>query len=261
MNKIALLVIDPQNDFCKPSGSLYVPGAENDMERLSKFISDHKTELSFIGLTMDSHQVIDISHPAFWEDKDGKQPNPFTIITASDIENGKWTPRYAPQEALKYLQELESQGEYPHCIWPEHCIIGTEGAAIVNNLMDSVKEWARQGKFYQVVAKGTYPMTEHFGAFRANVPVAGHPETQLNQNLLQKLETYQKIYFAGEAKSHCVANTLKQAMEFPSLASKLIILDDCMSNVPGFETLADPIYAKAKAMGVKFTTTDQINKL
>lgn len=261
MSKIALLVIDGQNDFCKPTGSLFVPGAEKDMERLAKFVTEHKSEIDFIGLTMDSHQVIDISHPSFWEDKDGNPPSPFTIITASDVESGKWTPRYAPQEALRYIQVLESQGEYPHCIWPEHCIIGTEGAAIVKELMDAVKDWARQGKFFQVVTKGTYPLTEHFGAFRANVPVVGHPETQLNQNLVQKLETYQKIYFAGEAKSHCVANTLKQALEFPSLASKFIILEDCMANVPGFETLGDPIYAKAKSMGIKFTTTDQLKTL
>jgi len=260
-NKIALLVIDGQNDFCSPTGSLFVPGAEQDMERLAKFVTDFKSDIDFIGLTMDSHQVIDISHPSFWEDKDGNPPAPFTIISSADVENGVWTPRYAPLEAAKYLQSLESDGEYPHCIWPEHCVIGTEGAAIVKVLMEAVKDWARQGKFFQVVAKGTYPLTEHFGAFRANVPVAGHPETQLNQNLIHKLESYQKIYFAGEAKSHCVANTLKQVLDFPSLASKLIILEDCMSNVPTFETLADPIYAKAKSMNVTFTTTDKIKTL
>jgi len=259
--KVAVLVIDGQIDFCKPTGSLYVPGAEKDMERLSKFILNHKSEIDFIGLTMDSHQVIDISHPSYWEDKDGVSPNPFTIITSADVEAGKWSPRFAPQESLKYLKDLESQGEYPHCIWPEHCIIGTEGAAIVPELMNSVKEWARQGKFFQVVAKGTYPTTEHFGAFRAQVPVMNRPETQLNQNLIQKLESYQKIYFAGEAKSHCVASTLKQAMEFPTLATKFIILEDCMSPVPGFETLADPIYEKAKQMGIKFATTNSLTTL
>jgi nicotinamidase-related amidase len=33
MVKSHLLVIDPQVDFCDPSGSLYVPGAEDDMGR------------------------------------------------------------------------------------------------------------------------------------------------------------------------------------------------------------------------------------
>lgn len=30
--KTVLLVVDMQNDFCLPSGSLYVPGAEKDVE-------------------------------------------------------------------------------------------------------------------------------------------------------------------------------------------------------------------------------------
>ena len=62
---------------------------------------------------------------------------------------------------------------------------------------------------------------------------------------------------AGEAKSHCVANSLKQVLdESPDFAAKLIVLEDAMSNVTGFETLADPIYDRAKQMGVKFTTTN-----
>jgi len=36
--RIDLLIIDPQVDFCDPSGALYVPGAEKDMERLSEMV-------------------------------------------------------------------------------------------------------------------------------------------------------------------------------------------------------------------------------
>jgi hypothetical protein len=58
-----------------------------------------------------------------------------------------------------------------------------------------------------------------------------------------------------------VANSLKQVMdESPELASKFIVLEDAMSNVTGFENLADPIYSKAKQMGVRFTKTS-IEKL
>lgn len=32
--KIELLIIDPQNDFCDSNESLYVIGADKDMERL-----------------------------------------------------------------------------------------------------------------------------------------------------------------------------------------------------------------------------------
>ncbi len=267
MKKNALLIIDPQNDFCNPGdangtgrGSLYVDGAEKDMERLADWIRTNKDAVDFIGMTIDSHQPNDISHPNFWADKDGNFPVPFTVITSADVESGKWSARFSPQKCLNYLQELEKQGEYPHVIWPVHCLIGSTGAAVYQPLMDAIVEWTIRGKFYQTVAKGTFPFTEHFGAFRAQIPDATRPETQLNQALLKNLEMYQNIYLAGEAKSHCVANSLKQVLdEAPDLAHKIIVLEDTMSNVAGFETLADPIYKKAEEMGVQFRkTTDGI---
>ena len=36
--KCALVIVDPQNDFCRERGSLYVDGAKTDMERLSAHI-------------------------------------------------------------------------------------------------------------------------------------------------------------------------------------------------------------------------------
>lgn len=267
MKKNALLIIDPQNSFCNPGdvngkgkGSLYVVGAEKDMERLSGWINQNSNEIDFIAITIDSHQPNDIAHPSFWQDKDGNFPQPFTVITSKDVESGVWTPRFDPKRCLEYLINLENQGEYPHLIWPPHCLIGSEGAAIYQPLMDSIINWTIRGKFYQTVTKGTYPFSEHFGAFQAQIPDPQRPETQLNQNLIRTLETYQNVYLAGEAKSHCVANSLKQVLnEAPMLAAKFIVLEDCMSNVTGFETLAIPIYDKAKQMGVRFAkSSDKI---
>jgi len=263
MKKNALLIIDPQNSFCNPGdaagnsrGSLYVEGADQDMKRLASWINANENEIDFIGVTLDMHQPNDIAHPNFWQDKNGKFPAPFSVITAKEVEDGKWTPRFDPTTCLNYLKELEAQGEFPHVIWPVHCVIGSEGAAIYEPLMQSISKWTEQGKFFQTVAKGTYPFTEYFGAFHAQIPDAKRPETQLNHALIKTLEQYQNVYLAGEAKSHCVANSLKQVLnEAPNLASKFIILEDAMSNVTGFETIADPIYAKAKQMGVRFSNT------
>lgn len=266
MKKHALLIIDPQNSFCNPGdangnglGSLYVPGAEKDMKTLANWILANREEIDYIGVTLDSHQPNDIAHPSFWQDKDGNFPAPFTIITSAEVESGKWAARFDPARCLTYLKELENQGEYPHVIWPAHCLIGSEGAAIYQPLMDAIQEWTVKGKFYQTVAKGTFPFTEHFGAFMAQIPDAQRPETQLNQALIKTLSTYQNVYLTGEARSHCVANSLKQVLnEAPELAAKFIVLEDTMSNVPGFETLADPIYDRAKQLGVKFETTKSV---
>ncbi len=258
-NQNAILIIDAQYDFCNPQGALFVAGADADMKRLAAWIKANKSQVDHISVTMDNHPVNDISHPSFWQDKHGNFPNPFTAITSQEIKEGKWSPRFFPKEAIAYVEALEKQGEFGHFIWPYHCLIGSRGAALDDNIMEALIEWTRGGKFYHVVAKGTYPLTEHFGIFRANVPVANRPETQLNQALIDTLEKYQNVFLVGEAKSHCVANSLKQAMEeAPNLAGKFVILEDCMSDVTGLGHLGDPIYAKAKSMGIRFAKSTDI---
>jgi len=258
-NKNALLIIDAQYDFCHPNGALYVPGAEKDMERLKKIIIDNANKIDHICVTLDSHPVNDISHPSFWQDKNGNFPAPFTQITHADIQNGKWTPRFYPEKAIQYLADLEKQGQFLHVIWPEHCLIGSKGASLDDNIMDALKTWTHKGKYYQAVTKGTFPLTEHFGIFLAQVPIADRPETQLNQSLIKTLENYQNVFVAGEAKSHCVATSIKQALDYaPGLADKMVIIEDCMSDVPNLGHLGQPIYDEAKKRNIRFVNSQNL---
>lgn len=252
-----LLIIDMQNDFCKSDGALYVKNAEKDISRLGTFITRYHDRLDHIILTQDNHHVTDISHPVFWEDSRGNPPEPFTQINTDDIEKDIWKPRFEKDKAVAYIRDLENQGEFPHVIWPEHCIIGSCGAAIVDEVMEPVKRWAREGKYFDVVTKGTNPLTEHFGTLMANVPIKNNPDTQLNTDLVKTFHLFDTILIAGEAKSHCVATTVKQMLNIDGIALKLVILEDCMSDVAGFETLALPIYERAKREGVRFTSSTE----
>jgi nicotinamidase-related amidase len=217
------------------------------MARLASFIKNDEKKFRNVVLSQDTHQVIDISHPAFWINKDGENPAPFTHISVKDVENDVWTSIFGKDEILTYLQKLEKQGEFPHVIWPEHCIEGSKGAAIVDVVMEALKDRERaHNRHYQIIQKGKNPFTEHFGIMQANVELEYQPDTQLNIPLLDSFTDYDTIYLAGEAQSHCVANTVKQLLRFPGIADKLIILKNCMSPVPGFEHLADEIYGKLK---------------
>lgn len=86
--KIHLVVIDPQNDFSTPQGSLFVQGADQDMSRLALMVKRLGKKLDDIHITMDSHRKVDISHPMWWKDSAGKHPSPFTMITADDVDAG-----------------------------------------------------------------------------------------------------------------------------------------------------------------------------
>lgn len=256
----ALLIIDAQFDFCNPQGSLYVPGAENDVERIAQLIATHGAEIDAIFVTLDTHHVLDIAHPLFWEDPNGNTVAPFTLITSAAVKSGKWRPRYQQEYVLEYLEKLEKEGEFKHFIWPEHCLIGSRGAALDDTILHAILSWThRTGKDYEAVIKGTNPLTEHFGVFRAQVPIEGAPETQLDQKFLSELEAFDRVLIAGEARSHCVATSVKQILRYaPELSSKVTLLTDCVSDVTNFGYLADPIFEEAKEKGVQFITSKEV---
>lgn len=93
-NSITLLLIDIQNDFHPPHGSLAVPGADIDVERTVSFIKQHVKYINRIIVTMDTHPKLHIAHSLFWYNPiTNEYPKPFTIITTNDIIEKKWLPR------------------------------------------------------------------------------------------------------------------------------------------------------------------------
>ncbi|NJL70964.1 MAG: hypothetical protein HC888_04765 [Candidatus Competibacteraceae bacterium] len=261
MKKIEALLIDPQIDFCHPDGSLYVNGADQDMKRLAAFIKKNVRIFADINVTLDSHHLVDVAHPIFWRDSAGNNPQPFTIISAKDIQDGVWQPRIPSMHArmLDYVRNLESSGRYPLCIWPPHCLIGSGGHNVVPELFDALTTWERE-RFGMVnyVTKGSNIYTEHYSAIKAEVPDPNDPTTQLNTDLINKLLTADEILVAGEAGSHCVANTaldICEAFGTDEYIKKIVLLTDAMSPVTGYENNQDEFLDKIVSRGAKLTTT------
>ena len=75
-SQISLLIIDPQNDFVDPRGSLSVAGADQDAKRLAHLIKQLGPEISSISISLDSHQRYDISHPLWFFEHNGESPKP-----------------------------------------------------------------------------------------------------------------------------------------------------------------------------------------
>jgi len=266
MPNIQLLIIDPQNDFCDPSGALSVPGAIDDMARLAQLVHRLRDRLSDVHVTLDSHRRVDISHPLWFRDGDGNHPAPFTTITADDLRGGRWSTTHpgAWERTLAYLEALAANGRYPHTIWPEHCLIGSEGHAVVPGLMGALAEWEDRFALVDFVTKGSNPWTEHFSAVAAEVPDPEDPGTQVNTGLVTTLQQADVVLLAGEASSHCLANTVRDIaaqLPDPSLVAKLTLLTDATSPVPGFEPFADDFLRDMTAAGMRTTTTDQFLRL
>ena len=281
--RIELLIIDPQNDFCTEKvesngkvlhqGALYVSGAENDMSRLAKMIDRVGSKLYDIHVTLDSHRLVDISHPIFWEDGNGKAPDPFTIISYTDVKNGVWKARNPGYQAraVNYVKTLEDNARYPLCIWPPHCLIGSWGHNLVPCIFDSLLKWEAEN-FANVdfVTKGSNPFTEHYSGVQADVPDSTDPSTQLNTKLISTLQDADIILLSGEARSHCLANTVRDiASKFDSdgngeFIKKMILLEDATSDVgdlPGstmFKDMGEAFVSEMEEKGMKISTTESL---
>ncbi len=264
--RVDLLIIDPQNDFTE--GSLAVPGAKEDMQRLAKMIDRIGDKVEKIHLTMDSHHLIDISHPLWWEDEKGNQPEPFTIISSDEVAQGKWRARRKDlrDRSENYVKSLDSGGKYSLCIWPPHCLMGTWGHNVEENLNEALQRWAgKQFATINYVTKGSNPFTEHYGGLMAEVPDSSDPSTGMNKNLLDVLQQADVIIVAGEALSHCVKETVTQIAENigEEHIKKFFILEDCSSPVPAIPGVDFPAIAKQwlqemEQRGVKITTSVEI---
>lgn len=238
IEKIHLLTIDPQHDFCDPSGALFVPGATEDTERLAAMVDRIGDKLEDIHCTLDSHHYVDIAHPIWWKDRDGNHPDPFTIITAAEVRDGTWATMIPGffKRSLEYVEKLDANSRYPLCIWPPHCLIGSKGATVMPKLFEAFIKWEQSGPgMVHYVTKGSNPFTEHYSGVQADVPDPSDPTTMLNTALIQTLESATAILITGEAGSHCVANTVQDiADNFGSedYVKKFVLLKDTVSPVP-----------------------------
>jgi nicotinamidase-related amidase len=259
MQSIHLVVIDPQNDFCHPDGSLYVPKAEHDMKRVAGLVDRLGSKIKKIHVTLDSHRRVDISHPIWWKDSSGKHPDPFTMISAQELKDSVWTTTQPGlyKRTLAYLEALEQSGRYPHVIWPEHCLIGDEGHNIAPVLSEAIHNWEDRFAMADFITKGSNPYTEHFSGVKAEVPDPQDPDTQVNTRFIQTLEDADIILLSGEALSHCLLSTVEDiAAEFSdeSYIKKMVLLEDCASVIPdppGTTLFSDKVAAFLKTMKSK----------
>lgn len=259
MDKVSLLIIDPQFDFCDPKGTLFVPGAEADMVRLGGFITANAHKLADIQVTLDSHHLVDVAHPNSWVDSHGKHPNPFTPITANDVRTGKWRAFHAgwQKQYEEYVTKLEVGGRYPLMIWPPHCLIGSVGATIVKPVLDGILTFESRYRVAGKTTKGSNPMTEHYSAVKAEVEDPRDTTTKINTQLIETLNKFDKILISGEALSHCVANTIRDIANVfsPEDVKKFTLLEDTSSSVPGCEQMGIDFVNEMVAKGMSKSTT------
>ena len=287
--RISLLVIDAQNTFCIPGFELFVGGrsgngAVEDNARLCEFIYRNLGKLTHIIATMDTHTAQQIFHPIFFIDAKGNHPAPYTDIHLADLEAGKWqfnpalasqfniAPEYGQQMVIHYAESLKKTGKYALTIWPYHAMLGGIGHALVPAIEEAIlfHSHARIDQPHFAI-KGDKPFTENYSVVGPEVLTGPMGEVlgTHDPQFIQHLQGVDKLYVAGQAKSHCVAWTVQDLLDDilatdPDLAKKVYLLDDCSSAVvvPGVVDHTDAAndayawFAKAGMHIVK--STDEI---
>ncbi|MEB2288933.1 MAG: nicotinamidase [Anaerolineae bacterium] len=263
-----LLLVDPQVDFIHPDGALSVPGAVDDTRRTIAWVYRHAAQITAISASLDSHLPTQIFFATWWRDPAGQHPAPFTAISAADVEAGRWLPLYEPAWSREYVHALEASAKKLLMIWPYHTLIGTPGHAITPALYEAIAyhSAARRAQPH-FVPKGSLPRTEHYSLLEPEVKVPDHPQGGLNTAFLETLATYDLVYVAGQAKSHCVLETLASVMrayqDRPAEIARWRVLTDCMSSVAhpaiDFDALAEARLAEYAAQGLRLVkSTDPI---
>jgi nicotinamidase-related amidase len=240
--RVLFLGIDVQQDFMD-HGALGVAGAQKDVERMTRFIYDNMEKISNIAVSMDTHTPHQIFHPCWWIDENGEHPAPYTMITLKDLDEGRWRAVINPQASREYVKHLEQDAKKALCIWTYHCMQGTTGAALENQFANMIyfHSVARKAVVQRLV-KGQDPMSEMYGIIRPEYDTKGY----MNLEFLNKLERFDKVLIAGEAKSHCVLESIKQILEYyetrPEVTEKVYVLEDCMSSISGYEDMANQMF-------------------
>lgn len=258
--RVILVLVDAQIDFVHTDGALSVPGAVADTQRTIEWIFRNMHELTAIAASLDSHVPLQIFFPTWWANKQGEHPQPFTSIPHAQVKAGEWHPLYEVDWSIEYVEKLEKQAKKQLMIWPYHTLIGTPGHALTPALYEALAYHAAARKAQPTfLSKGSIPKTEHYSMIEPEVKVKDQPMGEINTPFLHMLASYDLIYIAGQAKSHCVLETVNSIMQYfgnrPEIMNRVRVLSDCTSSVAhpeiDFDALANQMLAEHERNGLR----------
>lgn len=201
----ALIVVDVQNDFCS-GGRLAVAGGEEVVPLINHLA--HAFE--FLVITQDWHPA---GHASFATSHPGRQP--FESITLP----------YGPQT-----------------LWPEHCVQGSEGAALHAGLDLPTAQL--------VIRKGWHADVDSYSAF---MEADGSTTTGLAAYL--RAHRIQRVCVVGLATDFCVSYT---ALDARQAGFEVSVVEDACRAIDLNDSLA-AAWAAMQAAGVRRLLSSDIH--
>lgn len=277
-----------QNDFIHKNGSLCVENGDKAANNIANFLKENDVDKIFV--SMDYHPKNNIASTEFWYDSENKHVEPFTEITLNDVLSKKVRAHYYKAYLIAYLKELEKKDK-KLIAWPTHCVENTWGCEICDEIKNVLEdkdnvEYIKKGtnpytEHYSIF-KAEVPLAGYskidgciyvpYILETTNIPLIGNilskdvnmnfyapvefknetNNTTLNIKLLDKLNTYDKVYICGVATDFCVKESIKDIVQNkPDICKKMVILKDCMASIGDVDFESDDVYAKAIELGTE----------
>ncbi len=202
--KDALLVVDVQNDFM-PGGALAVPGGDEIVALVNRLAA----KFSNVILTQDWHPK---GHVSFASSHPGRKP----------FETMK----------LRYGKQV---------LWPDHCVQGTQGAALHRDLSIPHAQL--------LMRKGCHERVDSYSAF-----LEADRKTKTGLDGYLKSRGIKRVFCAGLATDFCVAWTALDARRFGFQAA--LIEDACRAM--DVEGSLDAAWKQMGKVGVRRLSSEKL---
>lgn len=184
MTKLALVVVDLQEDFLPPNGSLRVPGGRDVIAPICDLLEHHWLA---VVLTQDWHPA---THCLF---ASNHNVSPFSEVSF--------------QHPLGEKDAVGAVQTQKQVVWPVHCVQGLEGACIQQDILTAFKS-IREDIPTTIVKKGYLQDREYYLCFCDCWKLH---KTEIADFLRTNLIT--DIVFVGLAYDFCVLNSAVNGQE------------------------------------------------
>lgn len=192
----ALIIVDLQPDFM-PGGPLAVAAGDEVVGPIAALVRGGR--FGTVVATQDWHPTGHVSFAS----RHGRVP--YTLL-----------PLYGSEQML----------------WPDHCVQGTPGAALHEQLPREPLDI--------ILRKGTYQDTDSYSAFRENIGPGGERRTTGLAGLL-KARGVERVYLCGLARDVCVAWS---AVDAANEGFEVVVIDDlCRAVFPDRAAETDATFA------------------
>ena len=224
MKKTALIIVDLQEDFLPPNGSLAIKNGRSVIPKINQLLpspdKQNSIDWSLIVATKDWHPP---NHTSFASQHDNVSP--FTEIEFIHPEK-KLDPKTNQPIVMNQI------------VWPDHCVQGTKGAQLeplFANQFEKLSEQNSNAVPHKIVKKGYLPDREYYSCFQ---DCWGLHHTELI-DLLHKYDI-ENVVFVGLAYDFCV---LRSAIDSVKNGFKTFVLKNyCESVYPEKINDTDKLY-------------------